>query len=453
MPDNFNAAPSSAPVGPAASQAVSLDAQKLDTLMNLSGELAITRARFSQLVGSLAVESAHLKEMSHKVALVKSRSDSSRRHAVGKTAGHPEEIDALLGDIGAEIAHSKTASLIHALDEMTSTLGKISGDIQAWVMLSRMVPVEDIFVMLRERVLSQMDQKILPAITLESNGAQLDKRIADALGNPLENLIQAVADHTISVCKDCSGSKTPSIILRSQNRDNNIWIELAAATAPLDAAAIARVLVKKGLFSEAQAEALDDKQALHLLFSPDFPAEDHLAPLARALGAAKEAVSLLNGAADIENLPGGGLQIVLKIPLTLVIVKALLVVLGGETYAFPLNSVVEIVKTAPGDIYSVDGNDTIKLRDHALSLVNLGAIIGINAAHTEKGASGKVVVITDGLEKLGVPVDALIGEEEIVIKSLPEQFSGVKGMAGASILGDGTVTLILDPATIIGMAR
>jgi two-component system chemotaxis sensor kinase CheA len=443
MADNLNAAPSSG-----AAPAVNLDAQKLDALMNLSGELAITRARFSQLVGALALESARLREMSHKVGMAKNRTDVSRGGNV-----NTEEINNVLGEIGAEIARSKTANLLHSLDEMTSTLGKISGDIQAWVMLSRMVPVEDIFMMLRERVLSQMDQKTLPAITLEGNGAQLDKRIADALGNPLENLIQAVADHTITSCKDCGESRAPSIVLRSHNRDNNIWIEIASASAQLDAAAIVRAMVKKGLLSDSQAQGVDNKQALHLLLSPDFPPGDGMAPLARALGAAKEAVSALNGAADIENLPGGGMQVVLKIPLTLVIVKALLVVLGGETYAFPLNSVVEIVKTSPGEVYSVDGNDTIKLRDHALSLVDLPAIIGIGCDAAKKNAAGKVVVITDGMEKLGVPVDALIGEEEIVIKSLPEHFSSVKGIAGASILGDGTVTLILDPAAIIGMAR
>ncbi len=193
-------------------------------------------------------------------------------------------------------------------------------------------------------------------------------------------------------------------------------------------------------------------QALHLLLQEDFPEEDALSPLAKKLQALRLAANVLNGALDID-AEADGVLVSLKIPLTLVIVKALLVSFGGENYAFPLSSVVEIVKVAMDEIYSIDGNNTIKLRDHALSLVDLQHIMGLDRSADAKITHRKIVVITDGAEKIGIPVDTLIGEEEIVIKNLPEHFSTVKGINGASILGDGSVALVLDPAAILSLAR
>ena len=143
-----------------------------------------------------------------------------------------------------------------------------------------------------------------------------------------------------------------------------------------------------------------------------------------------------------------------KTMLTLAIIQSLLVVVGGEIYAFPLESVTEIIKVSRKDIYTVDGNSTVKLRDHALSLVELEKVIHAkpNAAADHEDEK-RVVIITDGQNQLGVLVDAMVGKDEVVLKSFTRHFSRVKGIIGASILADGNVALILDPATIIKESR
>ena len=143
-----------------------------------------------------------------------------------------------------------------------------------------------------------------------------------------------------------------------------------------------------------------------------------------------------------------------KTMLTLAIIQSLLVVVGGEIYAFPLESVTEIIKVSKKDIYTVDGNTTVKLRDHALSLVELEKVIQAkpNTASNDDDEK-RVVIITDGEHQLGVLVDAMVGKDEVVLKSFTRHFARVKGIIGASILADGNVALILDPATIIKESR
>ena len=426
------------------SSEVNLDSQKLDNLMNLSGELAIIRARYAQLVGSLSSETTRLRSLESKVALARSKNEAAAKElktsvaGVRKTGSASAETAALLAEIAAELAGSATFSLIHSLDEMTSALGKISADIQTWVMLSRLIPVGEVFGEVSQRVLSFNREA---KITSDEAGASLDKRIADGL-------VRQLGEASIALAEFCGAE----IKLAAQNRENNVWLEITASGGKFSAAQVPQVFLRKGLLPAEQAAALAPKQALHMLLRDDFPEGDALSPLAKKLQSLRLAANVLNGALDID-AEADGVLVSLKIPLTLVIVKALLVSFGGETYAFPLSSVVEIVKVAMDEIYSIDGNNTIKLRDHALSLVDLQHIMGLDRAADAKITHRKIVVITNGDEKIGIPVDTLIGEEEIVIKNLPEHFSTVKGINGASVLGDGSVALVLDPAAILSLAR
>jgi len=199
-----------------------------------------------------------------------------------------------------------------------------------------------------------------------------------------------------------------------------------------------------------------DREKLNLIFIHGFSTAEKVTGISgRGVGmdVVKNMVSSVNGLIDVETKVGKGTKLIMKIPLTLAIIKALLVVIGDEIFAFPLESVIEIVKVSKDEIYSVDGNGTIKLRDHALSLVDLQKVLAIGGTTKKDNASRKVVVITDGNNKIGVGVDSLVGEEEIVIKSLPEHFSNVQGVTGASILGDGRISLILDHVSIISRAR
>jgi two-component system chemotaxis sensor kinase CheA len=416
-----------------------MDSRKLDGLMNLSGELAIVRARYSQLVGALVAEAARLKGLENKAAQARSRNDALskelRAGGVKKSATACAEMDALLAEIASGLSRGDSSTLLHSLDELTGTLGKISGDIQTWVMLSRLVPAAEMLSSVRAQAVAfRRDAEV----TVEDNdGASLDKRIA-------EGLSRQTAEACIALSERCGGK----IKLSAANRDNNIFLDLSVSGGDFAPEQVVRQMAEAGM---AQPGGNSARQTMALLLHDDFPAGTTISTMSAKLRALRDATAALNGSVELDFVSGAA-TVSLKIPLTLVIIQALLVSLGGESYAFPLSAVVEIVKTADGDIYSVDGNNTIKLRDHALSLVDPGRIIGITCASGEK-RSGKVVVITDGREKIGVSVDSLIGETEIVIKSLPEHFAAVKGINGASILGDGSVALILDPAAIIAMAR
>ncbi|NTV30251.1 MAG: hypothetical protein HGA80_09245 [Candidatus Omnitrophica bacterium] len=165
-------------------------------------------------------------------------------------------------------------------------------------------------------------------------------------------------------------------------------------------------------------------------------------------------IASFNGVVDIDTKIGEGSMFTLKFPLTLAIIQSLLVVVGGDVFALPLDAVTEIFKVPQKDIYSVDGNATVKLRDHALSLIELEKVIHVkpNKAVAED-EDKRVVIVTDGETRLGVLVDSLVGKDEIVIKSFTKHFANVKGIIGASILADGNVALILDPATIIKESR
>ena len=164
-------------------------------------------------------------------------------------------------------------------------------------------------------------------------------------------------------------------------------------------------------------------------------------------------IESVNGSIDIETEIGKGSTFKMKIPLTLAIIQALLVVVRGQAFAIPLESVSEIIKITDKDAYSIDGVSTIKLRGHALSLIRLEDVLSISYDPKESSLTKKVIVISDGEQLVGVSVDKLIGEDEIVIKALPTHFSNVKGISGASILGDGRIALILDVSGIIRAAQ
>jgi len=166
----------------------------------------------------------------------------------------------------------------------------------------------------------------------------------------------------------------------------------------------------------------------------------------------KKMIESINGSVDIFSNIGKGTKFVLNIPLTLAIIQALLVIISDDVYAIPLESVIEIIKVNTKDIYHIDGGETIKLRGHALSIIDLRDTIMLKKMNNNGADTKTIVVVSSGDEQLGIVLDSLIGEQEIVIKSLSEHFTNVKGIVGASVLGDGRISLILDIQMIINLA-
>jgi len=431
---------------------------KLDSLMNLSGELVITRARFTQLADALEAETALFREIKGKLDGLRTgvgkagkglkASDGKLDAVETSSARQHEDLDALLrlfGEVHEKLASSSIAKIANSLGETTLALGKISSDIQTGVMMARMVPAKAVFLSLEEEIKKAASAAGLKlSVSTEGYETEMDKKITGALLEALRHVALNSVRHAFS-----GTQAAPELRLRAQHHDNSVVIEISDNGKGLSTKEVVRRALEKKLLPASQAEALTEKEKFALAFLPGFSGTAE-----GGLAAAHKTMVALNGSLELSGREGEGTTVTLKIPLSLTIIKALLVVIGGETFALPLNSVTEIIKVPVNEIYSVDQDATIKLRGHALSLVDLHSVVHIGSPKNSADAAHKlIVIINNGEKKLGMEVDELIGEGEIVIKPLEDYLAGVKGIAGAAILGNGTIALILDCGSVINMAK
>jgi len=453
---------------------IRIDARKLDYLMNLSGELVIIRAKYSRLASMFSSDLAGQKEIARmaegisffidelnkEMEAMLTETEGSADKNISKIKKIMTDLEEDLNALNEKISTNDIIEHIHTLGEITSTLEKVSSDIQSGVMQTRMVPVEGVFTRFK-RIVRDISKSINKDVNLKIVGAEteLDKNIVDSLGDPLTHMIRNAVDHGIESREERAETGKPeagTVFLKASHKGNSICIEVGDDGKGTDPDKLAESAIRKGLLTQDQIEKMTEKEKLNIMFMPGFSTAEQVTGLSgRGVGmdVVRNMITSVNGVVDIETKKGQGTTFVLRIPLTLAIIQALLVSLGDEIYAFPIESVTEIIKVSSEEIYSVDKNDTVKLRDHALSLVDLEKVIKVKNINKKEEKSQKVVIITDGESQLGVGVDSLVGKDEIVIKPFSEHFSDVKGITGASILADGNVALILDPITIIREAR
>ncbi len=448
---------------------IRVDSNKIDNLMNLSGELVIVRARLAQVLANIKTSGSGDKEQDAMFRDLKTSVELCNREFKGLSVTNKDSSDSykkmeqnllLMTEriliLEKHLLNNKMQNLIYALDEVTSSLGKISSDIQTGVMQTRMIPIEGIFNRFK-RVVRDISHELNKEINLviEGEDTELDKKIVDILGEPLTHMVRNSADHGIEsaeVRKEQGKPAIGTITLKASHRGNNICIEIGDDGKGLDPDKILKKAVGLNLLTEEDGQKMSPEEVFNLIFLPGFSTAEKVTGISgRGVGmdVVKTMINSVNGSVDIQSVLGKGTNFTLKIPLTLAIIQALNVVIGDEIFAFPLDAVTEIIKIDADDIYSIDGNDTVKLRGHALSIVELENIIKVKGNQRDKTKSRIIVVITDGNEQLGVTIDSLVGKDEIVIKSLSEHFANVKGISGASILGDGRIALILDPIAII----
>ena len=244
-------------------------------------------------------------------------------------------------------------------------------------------------------------------------------------------------------------------ISKAYNEGNHIVIEITDDGKGLDAEMLKLKAIEKGLISEKEADSMTDKEAFGIIFKPGFSTAKTISNVSgRGVGmdVVKTNVEKLNGIIEIDSEKGVGTTFKLKIPLTLAIIQALLVGAQEEYYAIPLSSVIETVRIGQDEIYSVDGKSVLRLRDEVLSLVRLADIFGVDSV-LETASEVYVVIIALAEQKIGVIVDYLIGQEEVVIKSLGYYLKSTRGIAGATVRGDGKITLIVDVAAMMEMAK
>lgn len=348
---------------------------------------------------------------------------------------------------------------LEELNQVVSSLSIVTTDIQLAVMKTRMLPIAKVFSKF-PRMVRDLSRELNKHIDLEISGedTELDKSIVEVIGDPLVHIIRNSCDHGIEdgPTRLASGKSEKGLIqLKAYGEGNHIVVEIADDGKGMDADVLKMKAVEKGLISEREADAMSAKEAFSLIFKPGFSTAAKVTNVSgRGVGmdVVKTNIEKLNGIIDVDSEMGKGTIIKLKIPLTLAIIQALLVGTQEEYYALPLASVLETVRVSIDDIYTIEGKNVLRLRDEVLSLVRLSDLFGVKRVF-EGGDQTYVVIIGVAESKLGIIVDSLIGQEEVVIKSLGDYLQNIRGIAGATIRGDGKVTLIVDVGTVMDMAK
>ena len=348
---------------------------------------------------------------------------------------------------------------LEELNQVVSAISLVTTDLQIAVMKTRMLPIAKVFNKF-PRMIRDLSRDLGKGIELQISGeeTELDKSIVEEIGDPLVHIIRNSCDHGIEdgeTREQWGKSKTGLIELKAYNEGNSIVIEITDDGKGLDADLLRSKAIEKGMISEQEADSMSDKEAFALIFRPAFSMAAKVTNVSgRGVGmdVVKTNIEKLNGIIEIDSEVGKGTSIKMKIPLTLAIIQALIVGAQEEYYAIPLASVSETVRISLDEIYTVEGRNVLRLRDEVLLLVRLSDIFGVKQVY-EPGEYTYVVVIGLAEAKLGLIVDTFIGQEETVIKSMGDYLQGINGIAGATIRGDGGVTLIVDIASLMDMAK
>ena len=379
------------------SQSVRVDIEKLDTLMNLMGELVINKVRLEQ---------------------------------IGQT--------------------HRLTDLMETLEQMD----RVTGDLQNIVMKVRMVPVSAVFNrfprMVRD-VSKELGKEI--NLTIEGEETELDRTVIDEIGDPIMHLLRNSLDHGVESpdVREAKGkSRTGEVGLIARHEGNNVVIMITDDGAGIDASKIRRKAVEKGMVTQSEADSLDDADAVRLIFLPGFSTAEQITDISgRGVGmdVVRSKIEALSGHVDVETHIDEGSIFKIKLPLTLAIIQAMLVRVQEEMYAIPLTSIDSTINIEPSDIQTVQNKEVIVLRGEIIPIIRMEEALQV--PHTKDSDEHFVVVVHAGEAKAGIVVDNLIGQQEIVIKTLGNLFAGLKLFGGATVLGDGRVALILDVATMI----
>lgn len=451
-----------------------VDIDRLDQLMSLAGQLVINKARFLQ-IGSQLKELSSFKSSLHCVsaanntaeriaAAFQDSADPSRsldtdslRSLTGKLCNDLQQLQKELSEI------TKVRGAVNELNEAVHQLGRVSDGIQTTVMDTRMVPIGPLFTRFK-RVVRDLSRDNHKQIELKICGenTELDKRMIDELGDPLIHLIRNSADHGIELPEERVAAGKPAlgtITLNAFHRGNRIVIQIADDGRGLNADRIRKKALSKGLITEAEAERMSSHQIYQLIWKPGLSTAEQITEVSgRGMGMdiVISKIEQLNGSIDLTSEPGIGTRFEIKLPLTMAIVPSLLTVVDGEVFAIPVETIVEIVQLPPESMPTVQGKITARVRERIISVVALNELFAWHGTHDQLSAChppGTLVVVGHDGNELALAVDDLLGEQDVVIKSLEENFQNVEGIAGASILGDGRVSLILDVSALLTMAQ
>lgn len=453
-------------------ETVRVDTDRLDQLMDLAGQLVINKAQFSQIGQRLkAVADCNravcgLDRLSGELDNL--GSNGSLRIDGEHLAIELESVRAQVRRIRSDLEPirrevqtlSRTRDSVRQLFEAIHQLDRVSDAVQKSVMDIRMVPIGPLFARFH-RVVRDISRAGGKEVRLEIAGekTELDKRMIDELGDPLVHLVRNSADHGIEPPDQREAAGKPrqgTVTLEAFHRGNSIVIEVRDDGKGLDADRILRKALDKGLVTEADAQRLSAAQIYPLIWKPGLSTAEKVTDVSgRGMGMdiVKTKIEELSGTVDISSERGKGTTITIKLPLTLAILPSLMVDIAGEVFAMPMEAVTEIVSVGRNQVRTVGGRPVATVRGRVISLVRLGDLLSFHraggAAETCQASETTLVVVNDAGQELGLAVDRVIGEDDVVIKSIADNYENIRGIAGASILGDGRVALILDIPSLI----
>ncbi|NOH81919.1 chemotaxis protein CheA [Vibrio sp. RE86] len=338
------------------------------------------------------------------------------------------------------------------MSKAVANLDVVTADLQGAVMKTRMQPIKKVFGRF-PRVVRDLARSLNKDITLEMRGedTDLDKNLVEALADPLIHLVRNSVDHGIEMpeVRVSNGkSRTGKVILSASQEGDHIELAIVDDGGGMDPDKLRGIAVKRGIMDEDAASRLTDKECFNLIFMPGFSSKEQISDISgRGVGmdVVKTAINTLNGSIDIDSEMGKGTKITIKVPLTLAILPTLMVGVAGHPFALPLASVNEIFHLDLSRTNVVDGQLTIIVREKSIPLFYLQNWLAPQAGQVElRKGHGHVVIVQIGSQRVGFVVDALIGQEEVVIKPLDNLLQGTPGMAGATITSDGHIALILD---------
>lgn len=392
---------------------VRVNVEKLDKLMNLVGELVIDRGRLGQVTNDLGVK------------------------------------------IGSD-------ELLERLGEITSHLAQVANELQDEIMKARMLPVDQVFNRF-PRMVRDIAQKLNKEINFNVSGGdtELDRTVIEAIGDPLVHLIRNAVDHGVELPEERLAKGKPkngTINLSARHQENYVMITVEDDGKGIDSEAIKAKAVAKGIIAKERASSMSHQEALELIFYPGFSTAEKVNDISgRGVGMdiVRNHIQSINGLIEIESKLGHGTTFYIKLPLTLAIIQALLVKVAEQTYSLPLANVTEIFKISPNDIQYIHRQEVAVIRGSVLPLYSLSEVFHLSGKSNFREKDDIfVVVVGIGEKHLGIVVDQLLGEQEIVIKTLGDYLGEIPGISGATILGDGSVALIVDiRGLIVGLKK
>lgn len=437
------------------SSTLRVDSKRIDYLLNLISETVITKASFNQSATQLADMLVNFQTL-----------DASFKEKVRKMFEQlPQYLDEIqngvavkdiknnitqeFGDIANyfDSFETKFKDLNSKFHSSTQNLGRIAGELQEGVMKIRMVPISQIFDRF-PRVVRDLQKDLHKKVTLQIEGeeTELDKTVIDDLMDPIMHCVRNSVDHGIESPdkrKAAGKDETGTVLLKAANEGNMIIIDVVDDGGGIDVEKVKAKAVQRGLIHPNKV--LNDQEAAQLIFMPGFSTAEKITNVSgRGVGldVVKNMIDKLNGTVNVTTEKGKGSKFSIRLPLTLAIIQGLLVRVGREVYSIPIASVIESVRVKKSEINTIDNYEVLNVRNEVISVLRLSRLFNIKT--NEEGEYCFVVIVGSQEKKIGIMVDNLIGEEDVVIKPLRDQFTQSPGIAGASILGDGSVSLIID---------